>query len=209
MFKINLRTIFKTTYIGFAIVILAGLASAQAPSGNVFFGYSFENTSSSALGLNLSRPNLQGWEGSLEGKWLPWVGIVADFSGHYGSESFTAATPNGLESVNVTGHELEVMFGPRVSIPVGKFTPFGEILVGVAHINTGGDLPNSSNTSFATAVGGGSHHVGTVVARTIRCGRGAGRGRPRKACRCYERRQGHAGGESSCEHGHPFRSGLE
>ena len=155
MFKINLRTIFKTTYIGFAIVILAGLASAQAPSGNVFFGYSFENTSSSALGLNLSRPNLQGWEGSLEGKWLPWVGIVADFSGHYGSESFTAATPNGLESVNVTGHELEVMFGPRVSIPVGKFTPFGEILVGVAHINTGGDLPNSSNTSFATAVGGG------------------------------------------------------
>ena len=154
MFKTNFRTIFKPAYISLAIFILAGLASAQVPSGNVFFGYSFENASSSALNLNLSRPNLQGWEGSLEGKWLPWVGIVADFSGHYGSQTFTLPAPT-LETVKVTGHELEVMFGPRVSIPVGKFTPFAEIMGGIAHINTGGDLPSSSNTSFATAVGGG------------------------------------------------------
>jgi hypothetical protein len=157
MLKTGVRKIFKTAYVGVALFFLVGLASAQAPSGNVFFGYSLENASSSALGLDLSRPNLQGWEGSLEGKWLPWVGIVADLSGHYGSQTFQAFPPAGPPpiTVKVTGHEFEAMFGPRVSIPVGKFTPFAELLVGVAHINTGGDLPSSSNTSFTTAVGGG------------------------------------------------------
>lgn len=138
------------------VIFCAALAAAQVPSGNVFLGYSFENASSSALKLDLSRPNLQGWEGSLEGKMLPWVGIVADFSGHYGSQSFQEFPPQGGPvTIKVTGHELEVLFGPRLSISVGKFTPFAEIMGGVAHINTGGTLPGPSNTSFATAVGGG------------------------------------------------------
>src|SRR5277367_4793360 len=147
----------KTAYVCLAIFLFAGFARAQAPSGNIFLGYSYENASSSALNLDLSRPNLQGWEGSLEGKWLPWVGIVADLSGHYGSQTFQALLPAGPEpvTIKVTGHELEVMFGPRVSVPIGKFTPFGEILVGVGHINTGGTFPGPSNTSFATALGGG------------------------------------------------------
>ncbi len=142
--------------IAFLLLLFAALAAAQVPTaGNVFFGYSFENTSSSALNVNLSRPNLQGWEGSLEGKVAPLLGIVADFSGHYGSQSFTEFPPAGPISVNVTGHQWEVLFGPRLSVPLGKFTPFGEFLVGLAHINTGGTFPGPSNTSFATALGGG------------------------------------------------------
>ncbi len=138
-----------------ALFFFAGLAAAQVPSGNVFFGYSYENTNSSALDLNLDRANLHGWEASLEGKMLPWIGIVADFSGHYGSQNFVQVTPNGTSTINVTGHEQEVLFGPRVSIPVGKFTPFAEGMVGLAHIHTGGTLPGPSNTSFASALGGG------------------------------------------------------
>jgi opacity protein-like surface antigen len=145
----------KFVGISIALFLFASLAGAQAPSGNVFFGYSYENASSSALDLNLSRPNLQGWEASLEGKWLPWIGIVADFSGHYGSQSFSASSINGPQTIKVTGHEWEVLFGPRVSVPVGKFTPFAEAMVGLAHIHTGGTLPGPSNTSFATALGGG------------------------------------------------------
>lgn len=148
---------FKAAGIGLALFLFASLASAQIPtSGNVFFGYSFENSSSSALGFDFgSRPNLQGWEGSLEGKVAPWFGIVADLSGHYGSQTYAVPTPPGTTNVNVTGHELEVMFGPRVSIPIGKFTPFAEAMVGVAHINAAGFTPGSSGTSFATALGGG------------------------------------------------------
>lgn len=145
----------RIAYICFVIFLFAGLASAQIPSGNVFLGYSYESASSTALNLDASRANLQGWEASLEGKVLPWVGIVADFSGHYGSENATLLTPNGALSANVTGHELEVMFGPRVSVTVRKFTPFAEIMGGVGHMNTGGTFSGPSDTSFASAVGGG------------------------------------------------------
>jgi hypothetical protein len=43
------------------------------------------------------------------------------------------------------------LIGPRVSIPVGKFTPFAHFLVGAAHVNDRGD----TDTTFATAIGGG------------------------------------------------------
>jgi hypothetical protein len=54
----------------FALVLSAGLANAQIPTGgNVFLGYSYYNTNLSSV----DRANLNGWEGSLEGKLLPWV----------------------------------------------------------------------------------------------------------------------------------------
>ena len=150
----------KAAFIGVALFLFAGLANAQVPTGNIFFGYSYENTNATAFGPSLvastvTRPNLQGWEASFEGKVLPLVGIVGDFSGHYGSQNLVEPTPNGPQSVNVTGHEQEYLVGPRVSVPVGSLTPFAEFMVGVAHIHTGGTLPGPSNTSFATAVGGG------------------------------------------------------
>jgi len=135
----------KAVWIAVVLFLFAGLASAQIPaSGNIFLGYSFENASSSALD-NLTRPNLQGWEGSLEGKLVPWVGLVTDFSGRYGTQTVAGAS--------VTGHEYSVLFGPRVSVPVGKVTPFGEFMVGFSHISSGGVF--DSNNSFTTALGGG------------------------------------------------------
>lgn len=145
----------KVPLIGIALFLFAGLASAQLPSGNVFFGYSYENTNWSGFNHGLGRPNLQGWEASFEGKLLPWLGVVGDVAGHYGSQSFVEPTPQGPTALNVTGHEQEYLIGPRLSVPVGKWTPFGEIMIGFAHIHTGGTLPGPSNTSFATAVGGG------------------------------------------------------
>jgi opacity protein-like surface antigen len=149
------RVMWKAACVGVVLFLFAGLANAQLPGGNIFLGYSYENTNSSTLDLDLSRSNLHGWEASFEGKLLPWVGLVADVAGHYGSQNFVELTPNGPVNINVTGHQQEYLFGPRVSVPVGKFTPFAEGMVGFAHIHTGGTLPGPSNTSFATAVGGG------------------------------------------------------
>ena len=147
----------KFALIPLMFILFGGLAAAQIPtSGNVFVGYSFQNVSSSALNLNLTRPNLQGWEASLEGKLFPILGIVADFSGHYGSESLPLPVvpvgTGGSAQTSVNAHEEEVMFGPRVSISVGKFRPFAEAEVGVGHVSTNG---LGSDTSFATAIGGG------------------------------------------------------
>ncbi len=147
----------KIVFVALAMVVFAGLANAQVPtSGNIYLGYSFENTDWSGLNSTLKRPNLHGWEGSLEGKVFPHVGIVTDFSQHYGSQRFTQFTPNGPLATNVTGHGWEILFGPRLSIPVGNFTPFAEAMFGVGHISNGGSgLPSTTNTSFATALGGG------------------------------------------------------
>jgi opacity protein-like surface antigen len=49
---------------------------------------------------------------------------------------------------------MDVMFGPRLSFPIGKFRPFGEAMFGVGHVNTGQGI-STSDTALATAVGGG------------------------------------------------------
>lgn len=140
----------KVVIIAF-ILSFAGLAAAQVPTaGNVFFGYSYYNTDLSSV----DRANANGWEGSLEGKWLPWVGIVADFSGHYGSQNFPTACPvePGVCTFNTDFSEHNVLFGPRVSVGVGRFRPFAEAMFGVGHVSL---KAGGSDTSFATALGGG------------------------------------------------------
>lgn len=109
----------KITLVAFTLLLFAGLASAQVPtSGNIFVGYSFYSASPSSLDLSsVGRPNMNGWDASLEGKVLPWVGIVADLSGHYGQQSFSELTPEGTVAGTVTGHENDVTFGPRLSFP--------------------------------------------------------------------------------------------
>jgi len=134
------------------LLAAAGLASAQVPlSGNAFFGYSFYNTNLSSI----DRANTNGWEGTLEGKVFPFVGIVADFSGHYGSQNFSLICvdvpgPCGTINENITEHNL--LFGPRVSGSVGKFRPFAEAMLGVGHVNV---HSFATDTSFATGFGGG------------------------------------------------------
>ena len=162
----------KVASIAIALFLFAGLANAQVPSGNVFVGFSYERTNSSEFSTGLvsstvSSPNLHGWEASFEEKMVPFFGIVGDVSGHYGSENFTELTPMVRTNVNVTGHEQEYLVGPRLSIPVSKFTPFAEFMVGAAHIHNGGTLPGPSNTSFAYAVGGGLDFrlVGPIAVR--------------------------------------------
>ena len=146
----------KLAYLGLTSFLLASLAAAQIPtSGNIFVGYSYQNTDWSGLNSALSRPNLNGWAASLEGKLFPHIGIVADFASHYGSQSFTALTPAGPVRINVTGHQWELLFGPRLSIPVGNLTPFAEAMIGLSHIHNGGTFPGPTNTSFTTGLGGG------------------------------------------------------
>lgn len=128
----------------FVLLLLAGVAAAQVPtSGNVYLGYSYYNTD-----VTGNRGSLNGWEGSLEGKLFPFIGIVADFSGDYGSLNF----PTSSGTINSSAHILDVLFGPRVSFSVGKFRPFAEVMIGASHATTNGF---GSDSSFATGVGGG------------------------------------------------------
>lgn len=136
-----------------ALLFASSFAAAQVPnSGNVYFGYTYYNTD-----LSLNRGSLNGWQGTLEGKVFPMLGIVADLTGHYGSLDYNILCPVGpgpCLPVSSNAHVYEAMFGPRVSFPVGRLRPFAEFEVGVAHATTGSD-GFGTDTSFATALGGG------------------------------------------------------
>jgi Outer membrane protein beta-barrel domain len=133
----------KISLVTFALIALTGLASAQVPKGNIFAGYSY---ASADLGAG-KRTSLNGWNASLEGKVFPFVGIVADVSGHYGSQDFG--------TVSGDGRLLTAMFGPRVSVRVGKLRPFAEALFGVSRLRVEFPTFTDGDTSFASAYGGG------------------------------------------------------
>lgn len=141
----------------FALIVFSAMAWGQIPGGNVFIGYSYTHTNlepGQSTGLN-------GWNGSLEGKFLPFIGLVADISGHYGSQGESFACPvvgvipctGSPESVSVS--QYNVLFGPRVSFKIRKFRPFVHALIGVGHIGENATGFSNSDTSFADALGGG------------------------------------------------------
>jgi opacity protein-like surface antigen len=151
-----MKGISKIVLIILAPLCFAGLAGAQVPGGNVFFGYSYYNTDLSSI----DRANTNGWEASVEGKIIPFLGIVADVDSHYGSQNFpicpvvpVGGGPSSCGSFNASITERNFLFGPRVSFSVGKFRPFVEGLFGGAHVDANNGA--ESDTSFATAVGGG------------------------------------------------------
>lgn len=131
------------------LICLSGWA--QIPTkGNVFFGYSYDHTAISQ-GDNGS---LNGWDASLEGKLFPWVGLVVDIDGHYGSRGYAYSCPGGTctASADIAAHNF--IFGPRVSVTVSRVRPFAEFLIGAAHVSRSNGI-SDSDTSFANAVGGG------------------------------------------------------
>jgi hypothetical protein len=150
------------------IAIVCGLflfsAAASAERFNVFAGYSY-----SRFGLYLpsDRPllagspavshSLNGWNGSLEVKVLPILGIVADSSGHYGNEttdlSCSQYTAPSCTSGNGNVTLITFTFGPQVSLRLGRFEPYAHALFGGARYRT--SLYVASQHSFADVLGGG------------------------------------------------------
>jgi hypothetical protein len=140
----------KVALMVLAVATLAVPSLAQAPGGNIYIGYSYARAS-----LGGDHESLNGWNGSLEGKFLPFVGIVADLSGHYGNLGsscpaiFPGTCPPGDERL------YSVLFGPRVSFSVGRIRPFAHALFGVGHASVSFSGTASTDTSFASAYGGG------------------------------------------------------
>jgi hypothetical protein len=89
--------------------------------------------------------NQNGWELAGQYKFLPFLGAVADVSGDYG---------NGVNT-----HYF--LFGPQISFPA-RVSPFAHVLVGAVSIGSTFDIGtvppvtvSTSDTAFATAIGGG------------------------------------------------------
>jgi hypothetical protein len=155
-------SVVRITFVIALLCLLAARAAfGQIPKGNVFVGYSYARSdvlpaSNPTIMPSVVRANLNGWDGSLEGKVFPFVGIVVDISSQYGGQDFRfacEAIPSppcaGEAHVNSTLHNY--LFGPRISVSVGKFTPFAHALFGASHISTTGSGFSNSDTSFSEA----------------------------------------------------------
>jgi hypothetical protein len=107
-----------------------------------------------------NRRNLNGWELSATYRFLPFLGLTADVSGHYGS---------AVNSFSSNAHEYTYLLGPEVSLP-SRVSPFAHVLFGGTHQSISGVTPNpgpvipiptynaiipASNLGFATAIGAG------------------------------------------------------
>ena len=116
---------------GFAT--LGAQAQQEENTVEVFGGYSYLH-----FHTNPST-NLNGWEVAGQYRFRDWIGGVADIDGHYGS--FSGGT--GVSTYTY-------LFGPQISLP-GRFSPFGHLLLGGAHLSSSG----FGSSSFSMALGGG------------------------------------------------------
>lgn len=139
------------------LCLVARAQSSDAPTVEIYGGYS-----------NLSKNTMHGWNASVARNANRWVGVVADFSGHYKNER-TSTAFGQLESRD---RMYTFLFGPRFSVRENDaVTPFVHVLLGVTRSKTrvrfsgapfdfpgfpGPDIAASrSVSSFAWAAGGG------------------------------------------------------
>ena len=148
----------KSVVVSCLLLLVSVPAMAQDGNFDVAFGYAAANNS----GLTGN-----GWWLSGEKKISPRVGIVADVSGQYFSESVTLL---GVTSeAKATGYSFRV--GPRVWFPLQDYErvkPFADLMLGGYHTSvsssvTGGFLPpefqldiSDGKTGVAFGIGGGA-----------------------------------------------------
>lgn len=162
----GIRSAYKVLAGAFFCLVAASTLNGQIlPGGNVYIGYSYVH-SNIVFGNGILRSsgsaNLNGWDGSLELKLIPWIGGVADFGGNYGTQQVSltceAILPPCLPlSFNAKTNLHTFLFGPRASVSIGRFTPFAQALFGAAHLSANAHSAgfSTSDTSFSTALGAG------------------------------------------------------
>jgi len=137
----------------------AGTASSHVPDrGNVFAGYSYTN-SDVVTGYH---SGLSGWNLAVEKKYLPFIGLVGDVSGQYGSSRVPAnstcrgvGTPGGCITTGSRVSQYNYLVGIRGGHSVWRLRPFAQFLVGAVHTRESASGISSSNTGFAMVLGAG------------------------------------------------------
>ncbi len=156
------------------ILLFASAAAAQdeAPRAEVFAGYSYVRVNTGFTpGVNFNG-------GSAAFSYNPtgWLGLVGDFGGYHG------------EQFGVGADLYTYLFGPKLALRRGAFTPYVQTLFGGAHgevaapcmLGQGKTRPRGESTvfcvsgsadAFAMTVGGGldwnaTQHVGIRLIQT-------------------------------------------
>jgi opacity protein-like surface antigen len=123
------------------LLSLSAAAQGEIPKVELYGGYSWAGG------------NFHGWNASVTGNVNSWLGVTADFSGHYGG-----SREGNIFEERQRAHSF--LFGPRFSARKRKrVSPFAYALFGVSHLKTRetlfGNTFTASDSGFAMALGGG------------------------------------------------------
>lgn len=101
------------------VVLFSALTYAQSDHFEAFGGYAFSGFKQQNAG---SISGFNGWNASVAYKPISWLAGVADFGGAYGSEDLFHI------------HNYTFLFGPQVSLPHGRVSPFAHVPFGQTHL---------------------------------------------------------------------------
>ena len=149
------------------LLIFSPVVSGQT-KGDVYLGYSFVSSgltigsccfSGSVGSASTGRALLNGWEASASVRLFHWLQAVGDVSGGYGRLPVVFSSILGSGKLNVNTNLYTYLFGPRASVSVGRLSPFGQALFGLAHqsVSANAFITNvgQRDNAFALDLGGG------------------------------------------------------
>jgi hypothetical protein len=136
---------FVASVIVLALFFAATTQAQERQVIDVAVSYSYVRYNPATSGIkNFS---MNGGSGSVALNFNSWLSGVADVGGY---------SKHNILGNGVSGSLSTYLFGPRVTLNrYGRVTPFGQVLLGIAH--TGGRYltTGGSQTPFAAAIGGG------------------------------------------------------
>jgi hypothetical protein len=148
------------------VLLFSGISRAQTSSDHIqlFGGFSFVSSDFTGIYADRNTYFPKGWDGSLILKHDSVLGLAVDVSGYYPRYTYPGI---GLA---LSANTLSFLFGPQVSFPSSRVSPFAHALLGVTRVSypqPSGCLQcmGASDSSFALALGGGidfylSRHFG-------------------------------------------------
>jgi hypothetical protein len=121
------------------------VAAQETPNVEVFGGYSYLQLTEQSRIL-LKSASLNGWNASVKLNVMPRIGLLADFSGHYGQRGLTPYTINSLtapgellkvEAIPGDARQQTFLLGPEVRLwKRNRLLVNVRALMGVAHTNS-------------------------------------------------------------------------
>lgn len=131
--------------VGLALLSGAAVQAQERQTVDVSVAYSYVRYNPATAGIKAFSMN--GGNASVAYNFNNWLSGVADIGGY---------SKHNILGNGVNGTLSTYLFGPRVSLNrSGRFTPFGQVLVGVAHAGNNFLVTGGSQTPFSAAIGGG------------------------------------------------------
>jgi opacity protein-like surface antigen len=143
----------------FSTLLTGQTADVSVGYSFVSSGLNFGTSSGSESSGFAGRAWLNGWDASASIRLFHWLRAAGDVGAGYGMVPVDFSSLLGSGKVNANTNLYTYLFGPRASVSVGRVTPFGQALFGLAHqsIAANAFITNvaQKNTAFAFDLGGG------------------------------------------------------